>query len=432
MDDDFVGVLGAYGEAIATVKALTGNSKLKQEISLVQILTLLKLRDRLAHGLSLENPQITPEQLEEVIHWDHQLKGLANAIVDASAQQSASQFADWRGSFNPPAAAWWWHLDQRATVNPHPWETLDWLWRALTVTGWTINISLLVDISTRFFIGGAGVAGASTVVFSSLLTLLKARSELTASGQEGFEKLLRRLKIPQYLHDEVRVGTTLILTLGLGGLWFSLPMISNVYNQTGVRYIKQGEIATAEQQYQRAIAVDPNNVNAHYNLGRLYETIQEVGKARTHYLIAMQGNVIEAYNRIARLNIQGGDYPEAIALLQKALTLPQDNFPEIEYELYTYLGWARLEQKQLDEAYTNLDIAIQISQQPGVRPYIDYPASAHCLQAQVLEAQGQSETALEQWLRCCQLGNRLNPDEDTWLHWAHERLGGDKYQCAIL
>ncbi|MEA5418587.1 tetratricopeptide repeat protein [Spirulina sp. CCNP1310] len=432
MSDDFAAVLGNYGTAIATVKALTGNGKLKQEITLVQILTLLKLRDRLAHCLTIDDAQITPEQLERIIHLDAQLKGLANPIVDASAQQSASQFADWRSSFNPPETAWWWYLDQRTTVNPHPWEALDWLWRGLTVTGWTINISLLVDISSRFLMGGAGVAGASTIVFSSLLTLLKARSELTTAGQEGFDKLLRTLKIPQYFHDEVRVGTTLVLTLGLGGLWFSLPMIANIYNRTGMRYVAQGEIATAEQQYQRAIAIDPNNVNAHYNLGRLYEKIQEVGKARTHYLIAMQGNVIEAYNRIARLNIQGGDYPEAIALLQKALTLPQENFPEIDYQLYTYLGWARLEQEHLEEAYTNLNIAIQISHQPGVRPYIDYPASAHCLQAQVLEAQGESEKALEQWLRCCQLGNRLNPDEDTWLHWAYERLGEDKDQCAML
>lgn len=403
----------------------------KKEISISQILSVLNSRDQIETVLH-QSTALTADSLQKLAQLDAQLKHLADAIVDASVRSSSSQFADWRMSFHPAPAQWWWYLDQRKTIDPHPWDALDGIWRALTITGWTVNISLLVDIGSRFFASGAGVAGASTVVFSTLITLLKARTELTDAGKEGFEKLLRKLKIPQHFHEEVRVGSTLVLSAGLFSLWFALPNISQLYNQTGLKSHRKGDIGIAEQHYERAIAIDPNNAQAHYNLGLLYEDLQQLDQAQSQYLTAIQGKIPNAYNRLAYLLLKQGNVDAAISFLEKSLLNNETILPEVKYELYTYLGWARLIQEHWAEAEDDLKIAIEIAQQPGVSPYVQNPASAHCLLAQVFDTKGEDVSALEHWLICCQLGNRFNLDEDQWIQMARKRLGENTDQCTVL
>ena len=182
-------------------------------------------------------------------------------------------------------------------------------------------------------------------------------------------------------------------------------------------------MGTAEQNYLRAIALNPDNVDAHYNLGNLYEDLQEFDKARTEYLIAVKGDVPEAYNNLARLFIQKKEYPQAVALLNQGLLQAgkQDSFPEVKYNLFKNLGWARFQQGRDIEAQQALQVATGIASNPEVAQYIRNPGSAHCLLAQVLQRQKQP-SAIEQWQQCCQLGSTLNPDEDTWLHLAHKKL----------
>jgi len=92
------------------------------------------------------------------------------------------------------------------------------------------------------------------------------------------------------------------------------------------------------------------------------------------------------------------------------------------------LGWVRLEQGRYEEAQQTLQVAIGIAQNPQTVKYIENPASAHCLLAQVLDKQKQT-SALEQWQKCCQLGSRLNPDEDIWLHLSRQKLHKAGKQC---
>jgi len=85
------------------------------------------------------------------------------------------------------------------------------------------------------------------------------------------------------------------------------------------------------------------------------------------------------------------------------------------------LGWVRFEQSRYEEAQQILQGAIGITNNPETAKYIRNPGAAHCILGQVLERQKQP-TALEQWQKCCQLGSTLNPDEDTWLHLAQQKL----------
>lgn len=281
---------------------------------------------------------------------------------------------------------------------------------------------MLANIASRFLSGGVGVLGAAAVVFPSFLTLLQARSELTDAGREGFDKLIAKLGILQNCREETKFGSLVALFGLLLSFWFALPLISQVYNQEGEKNSEQGKLGTAEENYLRAIALNPDNVDAHYNLGNLYEDLQEFDKARTEYLIAVKGNVPEAYNNLARLFIQKKEYSQAVALLQKGLLLTREHevLPEVKYNLFKNLGWARFLQKGRDtEAQKALQVATGIANNPGV--YLENRGSAYCLLAQVLDRQKQP-SALKQWQKCSQLGSTLNPDEDTWLSLASKKL----------
>lgn len=131
----------------------------------------------------------------------------------------------------------------------------------------------------------------------------------------------------------------------------------------------------------------------------------------------------EAYNNLARLFIQKKEYPQAVALLNQGIiqASEQDSFPEVKYNLFKNLGWARFQQGRDIEAQQALQVATGIASNPEIAKYIRNRGSAYCLLAQVLERQKQP-SAIEQWQQCAHLGSTRDPDEDTWLYLAHKKL----------
>ena len=391
-------------------KALEHLEHSQAYLSTEQALEILSARNALQNVLETQD-QVSVDILSQVIQLDLCLKQKANKIL------KVLNFSEYRESLPVPHQDWWWHLDAKQ---------VNWLIKGLKIVAWAGSLGLLANIASRFLsvgVGGVGVIGAVAVVFPSFLTLLQARSELTKVGQEGLEKLITKLRIPQYCQEEVKLGSLLALFGFLLGFWFTLPLISQGYTQQGKKNYAQGQLGTAEENYLRAIALDSDNVDAHYNLGNLYEDLQKFDKARTEYLIAVKGNVPEAYNNLARLFIQKKEYPQAVAFLNQGLLQAekQNSFPEVKYNLFKNLGWVRFQQGRDIDAQRVLQTAKGIASEPGNARYISNLGSAHCLLAQVLEHQKQP-SAIEEWKQCYQLGSTLNPDEDTWLHLAHQKL----------
>jgi len=274
------------------------NPKIK--LSAQQVLEILAARDELQRALKDEQ-SIPPDLLSQIYDLDAKLKGKADKINRVIA------LADYRESLPEPPQDWWWQLDSK---------NANLLLKGLAVLTWTGSLGLLANISSRFLSGGVGVVGAAAIFFPSFLTMLQARSELTEAGQQRFENTLVQLGVPHQYRESIKFLTLLMLFGFLLGFWFLIPTISEIYNQQGLRSAKNGNLGTAQENYQRAIALDPDNVSAHYNLGNLYEDLQEFDKAKTEYLIAVQGNVPEAYNNLGRLFIQQKKYPEAVSLIQ--------------------------------------------------------------------------------------------------------------------
>ena len=396
-------------------------------IDVEQVLIILNARDAVQIALKKQK-SIPTSRLQKAIKLDALLREKAQLITKSVNAKTDKQLADWRESVQPSAEAWWWRLE---TIAPHPWDQLDWLWKLLSVAGWTANLSLLINIATRFLGGGGlGLLGAAAVALPSIITLLQASSELTKTGEEGFEKLLERLKIPRYYQQEAKLASTAIMFAILISFWFALPLVSKKYNSNGFKNYKQRNLGAAED-YQRAISLDEDNIEAHYNLGNLYEDWLEFEKAKKQYQVAIADGLPQAYNNLARLYIQEKKYPQAAFLLNEGLKVAEkkNSNAEIKYSLFKNLGWARLQQGRNQEAEQALQAAIGIARNPNTQEYIFNSGAAHCLLAQALEKL-KPPTALAQWQQCSQWGSRLNADEDTWLHLANEKLSQSKLREA--
>ncbi|WP_293089331.1 hypothetical protein [Moorena sp. SIO3H5] len=134
--------LNCYQEALSNLKE-------SQSPQVKEVLEIFNARDAVQAVWSQCNQVSAPDQ-QRLVELDRELKSKAGQIT------KVIDLAEYRNSFQPPAAAWWWRLETEAP--PHLWDRWDWLWRGLTVGSWTVNLSLLVDIVPRFLSAGTGVA----------------------------------------------------------------------------------------------------------------------------------------------------------------------------------------------------------------------------------------------------------------------------------
>jgi Tfp pilus assembly protein PilF len=388
-----------------------------RHITREEALTILIARDRVEQAIERGTLQ-TPQQLQQVYELDSKLQQNPRRIC------ANIDLATYRQSLNKTSLGWWWYLDN---TYEHHHDRWDWLYRSLSLVLWTVILAFLINIGNRFFQGGLGVSGAFAVILPSLLTLLKARSEVTKAGQRAFTELLHRLQVPKQWHEEVKLSATGLLLLGLLVFWFSLPKIANLYNQSGYHAYHNQAYSQAESLYKQAISLDSEHAEAHYNLGVLYEDWGEREKAEQSYQIAASQGNIRAHNNLARLLIFQEKYAAAVHHLQQALVIIE-NYPEGEsaqpeekYSIYKNLGWARLQQERYRDAQRYLFVANKLAKGEN-KDEISKPGSVHCLLAQVYEKLGKEETANEQWQSCCQLASRMVPEEDAWLHRARQQL----------
>lgn len=387
-------------------------------LSAIQVLSILTARDEVQASLS-DTTQTTGARLAEIYRLDSLLKQKADKIVQL--RESARQYATWHESFNPTEGAWWWTL-----IAPKMgWnENFDWFWSACSITSLTISLGLLTDISSRFLSGGADTLGALTISTQTVLTLLAAGGVLTKAGQETLQRTAARLKLPERHWYKIGASLATLTLLSLIGLRLSLPSVSSLYNSWGQDNYQHGDWNNAEENYKRAIQLNRSNADAHFNLGRLYESLQNQDAARTEYRLALQGNNPTTYNNLARLSILNKDYAVAISLLLKGLESikGQPNNAEAKYLMLKNLGWARLEQKDYAGAKAQLESAIALKNGELKNRLQENLAAPHCLLAQVLQSQGSKAAAKAEWETCIGFADRGNPDEDAWVRTANQFL----------
>ncbi|MCB0164225.1 MAG: tetratricopeptide repeat protein [Anaerolineae bacterium] len=375
-------------------------------------LACLILRDQVAYQMTEAGPP-DPETAQHIITADQQLRRRLPII------RGLPELPAWRQSFNPPAEAWWW---PEPPARPRFNERFNWLWTALALAFLAVALSLIADIASRFLSGNTDAYGILAIVGPTLLTLFTTRSVLTEAGQKAIQRMLSGFKfIPAGWREELGLAASIGLVIAMALFWFSLPAIAKSYHDNGLAQYGRGEFTAAKASYERALALDANLIETHYNLGVLYEDLNQPDQAKTEYQLAVQGSKLDAaYNNLARLYILDNDFDTAVPLL---LTITTENLAKdhkVKYDTYKNLGWARLGQTRYPEAQAALNKAIDID--PDRAP-------AYCLLAQVYTGQeadaGQIKTA---WESCLAFADLTKPDEDGWVgqarHYFETQPGG--------
>lgn len=412
---DYADALQRLAEFPQIAANLPSHSPLTEQPIAPFVLAVLSQRDRIQKALESDVSIPNGNILHALSELDQKLRDQATAIAPFT------QSADWRASFNPDPKAWWWFLE----APKDGWsDRLDWLWSAATVTGLTVSIGLLGDIAPRFLTGGPDSIGAIAVSAQSVLTLFAAGGALTKAGQEGLKRSLEKIKLPKKYWHEAGAASALLLMVSFFGLRQSLPWIAtNWYTNPSKESRKQGDWGLAEEQLQRAIKLNADDAEAHFQLGNLYEDLQQKDKALPQYQLAIQGGNTTAINNLARLYILKKDYSASVSLLLKALDQDQQQSQNPQIEKHTVLknlGWARLKQKNYPDAQAKIEEAIALETKTKFQPY--EIADSHCLLAQVLEAQGDKKEALSEWKICNQNANITIPEQDEWAAIAQQRL----------
>jgi tetratricopeptide (TPR) repeat protein len=435
-----------------------------------KILDVLATRDELEQ-FQVEHAQLSPSILYEIIKLDKQLKEQADRIT------KTVDLAVWREILKPKTQGWWWFL-------VHPWDRHDCWWGIGAAVFIVVSLSLAANIVPRFWAGGPSPVGSATAIGTSLLSLLLGKESLD-QALRGREALERRFDDSQ-IHRSLRQEVICIMTGGLFvfmlGFSSSLPQISKFYNWWGEAQMYEDggwnsdKLASAESKFQIAIALNPDNAEAHFNLGWLYERRQNLDEARTEYQIAMQGGSVIARVRLARLYIlddqeKYGTSNAVTSLLKEDSTLKLAATPSLrlaqfphltnhvksgtmtafhilwegrkeaqhadkeeEKSWYTAIGWTRLQQGRFDQALIELDEAVrlqeeikqekenQVNDRNLLTPAYVSNAHSYCLRAQVLEGQGKQQRAKDDWDKCYRLKNSSAPEVDIWSDVAEQRL----------
>lgn len=418
-----------YEHTIATLEAD------REQLSAEQILDVLLARSRVQMALTTTSKSGFHDWIRQLIHrkprsgrrrairWIKQLDTRLGR--QAAYIQQAIQLDDWQLLLQAPERDWLGLLDP---PRPIPWrDRYDWLWQGMALAFLTMSFSLLADLATRFFEGGPDAIGAFAIIVPSVLGLLSGGGALTKTGQQAIEHILSSLKIAQHWWDELNCLFSAGLLLSLTLFWLSLPQVSLWYESNADAAYRQGQLATAEADYNRALKISPQHLDVHYKLGRLYEDVRDVDRAMAEYQIAVkgrnEGESYKAFDRLARLYIledSAENDSKAVSLLREGLSLAevrQDQ--EVLYATRKNLGWARVQQERYAEAIASLNTAITL--------YRDR-AAAYCLKAQALEGLKETAEATDAWEQCLRYANQTDPDEDIWIGLALKRLkaAGDK------
>jgi tetratricopeptide (TPR) repeat protein len=390
----------AYCDALEATEKDDGSSGEVFESCIRRTLTA---RHAVAQGLAIEGEWAQPidaEDLKNLAEADQRLKKMAPVIVNSIGHP---KLAAWREAIGAPTTAWWWWPENQI---PGPSLRLK-IIKVLLGLLIAIAFSFILEIVRRFLSVGTDLP---TVVLQGLLALVA-----TGTIWQGARLFIEKATIPMR-----KLVVVVIILVALAFVFDRLrPRVARMYNDRGVELYESNHSLSAVEKYQRAISLEPAYAQAHFNLGNAYEDVLSYDKAIVAYeaAIAADRNFYRPYNNLARLYLVYRTEPlKALALIDTALALtidPEDDPIQVKYRMYKNRGWANLVLKNYKQAKNDLEEALEL---------VSDGADAHCLMAQVLEAQQDSSSAAR-WVLCKTLADQqAGQVEVMWSGLALERI----------
>lgn len=172
------------------------------------------------------------------------------------------------------------------------------------------------------------------------------------------------------------------------------PTTFMLHNLLGVAYDAQTKYVDAIQCYQKALSIQNNLPDLHFNLGIALSNIGKLHEATASFrkAIALAPRFFEAYGSLGVTLQRLGDFDAAVANYQKGLAInPQDARGHFN------MGTALRDQGKLDEAIKSYRQAIKL--------FPNY-ADAHCNLGETLRDQGKMDEAVQSY----QAALALNPN----------------------
>jgi tetratricopeptide (TPR) repeat protein len=139
------------------------------------------------------------------------------------------------------------------------------------------------------------------------------------------------------IHEALSASATLIK---------DYPNVPLLYNISGACYKALGQLETAVKHFEQALAIKPDNAEAHSNLGN---TLQELGQLEVavksfEQALAIKPDFAEAHYNLGITLKELGQLEEAVKSYEQALTIKPDYA-----EAYSNLGNALKELGQLEQ-----------------------------------------------------------------------------------
>jgi len=131
----------------------------------------------------------------------------------------------------------------------------------------------------------------------------------------------------------------------------------------GLRLQQLGLYQNAVDAYKKAITFHPNFVDAYYNMGIAYGSLEDVGQAKIDqaigslkHAVRLKPDFVHAHIALGASYIRRGDFQDAVDLLEDSAYLAPD-----DYNIFYYLGTAMRMMGKAQESLSILEKAVSLA-----------------------------------------------------------------------
>ena len=276
----------------------------------------------------------------------------------------------------------WWHM--RKSLG----------WDVAAAFFVTCSVTMLTDFTHRLLGANPDSLGIISISTQALF-VVAATSTFTKAGSQWMQGFFSHLKIEGNSQPRWRflLGTALFAVVC--PIWIWLPSkLAQHYNTRAfnLQYLSTVPDPSREaQDYQRAVALDPNLSAAHFNLGELYESFYQYDNARDEYqkaIIANHGD-INSYNNLSRAFLLEGNGMEGLRVADTGLGLVNSSTAPVTLAaLRKNEAWAEYILGFYEPGLRDANLSVQ--SQPNA-------AAAYCLLGKIYGKLGKTADAKASW-----------------------------------
>lgn len=274
-----------------------------------QLLEALLARDGVEEAIQeayQEKP--VPEKLaREIIALDNKLKKYR---LDLNKD---NQLRQWKDSLKRKNR-WWWELKPAIVGSEEePGTRKDWLFNTLAIVCLGLGAAFTIYTTQVFFQKVEGQEKQQADLSQNLAAVLQVvglgaggAAALTKGGRQSLEKLFTTLRLPPQKQAPTALAIAAGMTAITGTLAASLSVWGKGYINEGQNYIQSTQWLKAQDSFIQAkkfISSNEDKAKVEIGLGKSYEHLGDLTKAKEHYQKAAALDNIEGMTRFARLSL---------------------------------------------------------------------------------------------------------------------------------